>query len=437
MKSKIHASCLVILIGLLCLHGPPSSAQAGLGQEIIIEPSAHTPHKAHVLQIGVDLGYLSFASSAEVVLQRIAKDGFRYVRTYEPWVKGRRNSVSSVLDHLTRLIDSGLIPVLSLSNYPISLTPSESRREEIIQTFPQSEGKKIRKANAYTNRFPPDDLNEYWVFLQNFIARVEEAFGKGVIRNWYFEIGNEPDAPLYFWGSPAEFMQILDISRTVIKQQDPMYRVGAAGFTAGLVAQITNRKDYYALAQKISEDPAFDFLSFHIYDDKFTSEMHRKDSVQKFLRRANDKPIILSEWNVSTGMRKANKTIQSPAFMAHLVRTAALCYEQGIDMLFIHKLLDNPRNKKTGQFGLFDRAGAPKAGYEYLMEFKELVESGYVVERTEQAITLDAGDRVAILITEGRNTISFPNFRVVDSSGPFDDARVALGPGEWLVLERR
>lgn len=82
------------------------------------------------------------------------------------------------------------------------------------------------------NNTPPRDYAEWAVFIQKFVNYLIHRYGEEEVRTWYFEVWNEPDLPIFFSGSKADYYQIYDVTAKAVKSVDQKLSVGGPA-TAG------------------------------------------------------------------------------------------------------------------------------------------------------------------------------------------------------------
>ena len=125
---------------------------------------------------------------------------------------------------------------------------------------------KMRKASVFWwkgNVTPPKSYDKWDALVTALVKHWAERYGADEVRQWYFEIWNEPDHPSFF--SPVreatrrdEYFELYAHTARAVKAVDPAYRVGgpAAAGSAWVPALI----DYCAKNQA-----PLDFISFHSY----------------------------------------------------------------------------------------------------------------------------------------------------------------------------
>lgn len=82
------------------------------------------------------------------------------------------------------------------------------------------------------NITPPADYEEWASFIREFIRYLIHRYGIEEIRNWYFEVWNEPDLPIFFWGTKEQYYKLYEITARAIKEVDSMLKVGGPATAA-------------------------------------------------------------------------------------------------------------------------------------------------------------------------------------------------------------
>ncbi len=297
------------------------------------------------LRLGFGIGCLGRAQHFDTALSTIASDGFKYVRAFKPFQRNFGQDYNLLISNIDVIVPNGLIPYLALSNFPYHLMPDAP--DSMLRDIPLPAARR-EEAARFSNRCPPSGLGEYRSALQRLVGALADWYGQEAIEAWYFEIGNEPDAPLFFWGTPEDFSKTFVFALATLKDYNPRLRVGGGGFTSRLVADAQERPAYRRVAETIASSSSTDFLSFHIYPRNYAGSRSISQAIQHFGDANSSKPRIVSEWNVDgAGSASANSIIDSEAFVPYLIDIIAACWTSRVDMLLIHKFMDFPRSTHT------------------------------------------------------------------------------------------
>ena len=140
------------------------------------------------------------------------------------------------------IVELGFMP-RDLSSHPSDLTGYTPGR---------GAGGEPYESRAWT--YPPKSYTRWREFCQAFVAHLVDRYGPRRIREWRFEVWNEPDIPHYWRGSCEEYCQL--------------YEASVAGVTAALGdAQVggpaTTDHGPEFLARVLDRVSRLDFASFH------------------------------------------------------------------------------------------------------------------------------------------------------------------------------
>ncbi|MFL6208560.1 MAG: GH39 family glycosyl hydrolase [Pyrinomonadaceae bacterium] len=108
------------------------------------------------------------------------------------------------------------------------------------------------------NITPPKDYDKWARFIQALVAHWTARYGASEVRQWYFEVWNEPNLDLFWTGGQAEYFKLLDVTARAIKSVAADYRVGGPATAGrGWIAETIN----FATRQHVP----LDFISTHDY----------------------------------------------------------------------------------------------------------------------------------------------------------------------------
>jgi xylan 1,4-beta-xylosidase len=111
------------------------------------------------------------------------------------------------------------------------------------------------------NITPPKDYDKWQQLIQALVQHWTSRYGAEEVRQWYFEVWNEPNLDIFWSGNQAEYFKLYDVTARAIKSVSPNYRVGGPA-TAGH-AWISETIDFAA-----KNRVALDFISTHDYGVK-------------------------------------------------------------------------------------------------------------------------------------------------------------------------
>lgn len=200
------------------------------------------------------------------------------------------------------LLERGVRPVVELSFMPKRLASGEG-------VFGFYRG----------NISPPKDLAEWSAFITAFTQHLIARYGIDEVRQWPFEVWNEPNLMSIFWtGKQADYFELYKASVTAVKAVDAQIKVGGPATSAIMwIPEFLA----YCEANKLPVD----FVATHVYvgdnQKKLFGEAnaHPLSNVvpvaMKMVREQIDAtaykgtPLWLTEW-----------ASDSPAMMAHIIK---------------------------------------------------------------------------------------------------------------------
>jgi xylan 1,4-beta-xylosidase len=233
-----------------------------------------------------------------------AATGFEYIRfhgvfmdevgAYDEDANGQPVYNFTYVDQIyDGLLQNGIRPFVELSFMPKKLASTSSR-----QAF------WYRPYNS-----PPKDWNRWGELIEHFVRHLVGRYGIDEVRQWYFEVWNEPN--IDFWaGVPkqATYFHLYDVTARAIKNVDPQLRVGGpATAQAAWVDQFIGH---------CAEDKVpVDFVSTHVYANDTAKDVFgtnevipRDEMVRRAVKKVHDEvkasampnlPVIFSEYNAS------------------------------------------------------------------------------------------------------------------------------------------
>lgn len=276
------------------------------------------------------------------------------------------------LDHIYDfLVDAGFDPIVEINPMPSVLASGEKTMFWYKK-----------------NITPPASYHEWEDFLHNYIAHTIERYGIDRVRNWYFEVWNEPDLRNNFWtGTMEEYYELYASCARVLKAFDSGIRVGGPATADG--GQVLP----FARWCKESDVP-LDFVSYHGYPQNEACAcssqnesiskpgMHFVDAVHKVKKDLQtggfeDLPILMTEWNTQAqdadwkAKWVGNETINnlfSGAAVCHLARhcdtaldvmgwwVASDVFEEGGPQV-------EPYGERFQYYGMLTIDGVPKSSF--------------------------------------------------------------------------
>ncbi|MCU0772710.1 MAG: hypothetical protein MUE94_13220 [Verrucomicrobia bacterium] len=122
------------------------------------------------------------------------------------------------------------------------------------------------------NVTPPRDWNEWHNLVHAFALHCVERYGLTEVRQWHFEVWNEPNLSCFWSGTAEEYFQLYAHAARAVKSVDEQLRVGGpASSKAHWLADLIG----YCHANRVP----LDFISTHLYpQDEFVEYADRAGS---------------------------------------------------------------------------------------------------------------------------------------------------------------
>jgi xylan 1,4-beta-xylosidase len=180
------------------------------------------------------------------------------------------SKVDAVFD---RLLATGLRPIVELSYMPRDLA---STPDAVVFAY-----------EAIVS--PPRDYERWTALVRDFVTHLAQRYGRDEVRQWAFEVWNEPNLRLFWSAAESDYLRLYDVSVRAVKAVDPAFRVGGpATAAAGWIDDLLNHCRV--------EDAPLDFLSTHTYG---MPPLDLRPIAARFGRP--DLPLWWTEWGVSSG----------------------------------------------------------------------------------------------------------------------------------------
>jgi xylan 1,4-beta-xylosidase len=147
------------------------------------------------------------------------------------------------------------------------------------------------------NITPPKDYDKWEQLVRALVAHWTERYGKDEVRQWYFEVWNEPNLKNLFWsGDQADYFKLYAASVRAIKSVSPAYRVGgpATAGNAWVPEMIRFAADNHL---------PLDFITTHDYGVRGIG--FDEDGVQKLFLDTSPDAIIGSVRNVRAQIKQS------------------------------------------------------------------------------------------------------------------------------------
>lgn len=261
---------------------------------------------AHVweLIVGSDHAPMSLRADWQAQARRVHRElGFDYVR-FHGLLSDRMFTLTCQQDRLVYsffnidqsfdyLLSIGMRPFVELSFMPRTLS---------------SGGATVFSYEA--NVTPPRDVGAWCELIRRLATHWVRRYGVAEVRQWFFEVWNEPNLPDFWQGTQAQYFELYRRTAHTIKEVDAGLRVGGPASAAnGWIEAFLG----YCRAQQAP----LDFVSTHHYptdafgkpgDDTVTQLAASRRSVLReqagrVRKLTQGVPLYYTEWNSSSNPR--------------------------------------------------------------------------------------------------------------------------------------
>lgn len=266
--------------------------------------------------------------------------------------------------------------------------------------------------NYEANVTPPRDYGEWAALVRRLVSHWVERYGAPEVREWFFEVWNEPNLPEFWTGTQADYFTLYRSTAAAIKGVDPQLRVGGPATAKNAWV------DEFLTFGETAGLPA-DFVTTHHYPtdafgrDTDDTEAQLSQSRRSVLREqgretqrvARGTPVYYTEWNTSSNPRDTlHDEPYAAAFVTKTVMEMRGLVEGYSFWTFSDIFEENyfPSAPFHGGFGLLTLHGIPKPTYRAFELLHHLGTELLEVEGTHD--TVDAwvvrnGSSLTVLLT--------------------------------------
>ena len=284
------------------------------------------------------------------------------------------------------------------------------------------------------NVTPPKDYAHWATLIRKLVAHWIERYGLTEVRQWFFEVWNEPNLDAFGSGKQDEYFKLYRYTVEAIKSVDDKLKVGGPATAAN--AWIDDFIGYCA-ENKL---PA-DFISTHHYPtDAFgepgddteaqLSKSRRsvlREETREVRRKAGDRPVYYTEWCTSSNPR--DPMHDEPYAAAFITKTImeANGLVQGYSYWTFSDIFEEnyfPSVPFQGGFGLLNIHGIAKPAYRAYELLHALGADLLPVQGTHPTVDIwvvRAESAVTVLLTNyalPRHPIGIENIKVNLGSAP-------------------
>src|SRR5829696_6255525 len=222
------------------------------------------------------------------------------------------------------------------------------------------------------NVTPPRDYKQWAMLIERFVSHAIDRYGEREVREWFFEVWNEPNLKKFWSGSRRDYFRLYRYTAEAIKKISPSFKVGGPA-----TAKSEWIEDFVGFCERNSM-PA-DFISTHYYpNDGFerdgNTELQLFKSQRGIMREvaqntryyAGNRPVYYTEWNSSSNPRDPlHDEPYAAAFVASTVMEANGLVD-GYSFWTFSDIFEEDYFSSMpfhGGFGLLTLHGIPKPSY--------------------------------------------------------------------------
>lgn len=223
------------------------------------------------------------------------------------------------------------------------------------------------------NVTPPKDYEQWATLIKKLTAHWVDRYGVAEVRQWFFEVWNEPNLPAFWPASQEDYFKLYRHTVKAIKSVDGSLKVGGP-------ATANNQWIPEFLAYCKENALNVDFVSTHHYPtdafgepgaDTVTQLEHSpremmKEQAGKARAEAGDLPLYYTEWNISSNPRDPlHDGSFAAAFVTKIIMEACGLVQGYSFWTFTDIFAENyfPSVPFHGGFGLLNLHGIAKPAY--------------------------------------------------------------------------
>lgn len=223
------------------------------------------------------------------------------------------------------------------------------------------------------NVTPPKDYDAWETLIQKMVKHWAERYGTDEVRQWFFEVWNEPNLDVFWKGTQADYFKLYRHTVSAIKNVHKEFKCG--GPATAMNAWVN---EFIAFCRQ-NELPV-DFISTHHYptdafgepgDDTVTQLSQSRRSVLReqamaVKEQAGGRPVYYTEWSSSASL--FDELHDMPYAAAFIIKT--IMEANGIAEGYSYWTFSDIFEEKYfssvpfhGGFGLMNIHGVPKPAY--------------------------------------------------------------------------
>jgi len=223
------------------------------------------------------------------------------------------------------------------------------------------------------NITPPKDYDAWGTLIRKLVGHWVERYGIDEVRQWFFEVWNEPNLPAFWTGTQDDYLKFYAHTVQAVKTVDASLRVG--GPATAMTAWIDELIDYCERNRL-----PVDFISTHIYptdplgfEGADTEEQLANsprdllcDRAKLVCEQACGRPVYFTEWNISSNPRDHYHDEPFAAACAARIVLKTDPFVEGYGYWTFTDIFEEnyfPSIPFHGGFGLLNLHGIPKPIY--------------------------------------------------------------------------
>jgi xylan 1,4-beta-xylosidase len=249
------------------------------------------------------------------------------------------------------------------------------------------------------NVTPPRDYTEWATLISALARHCIERYGASEVRQWLFEVWNEPNLKSFWRGTRADYFTLYQHTARALREMDDGLHVG--GPATAQNAWITPFLDFCE-----ANDLPADFVSTHHYPtDAFghpgdDTETQLAESTRSVLRdrarrshmQARGRPLYYTEWNTSSNSRDPlhDEPYAAPVVVKTMLEATGLV--DGYSFWTFSDIFEEnyfPWSPFHGGFGMLNLYGVAKPSYR-AFELLHALGTDLVGASSDQHDTVDA-----------------------------------------------
>jgi xylan 1,4-beta-xylosidase len=262
------------------------------------------------------------------------------------------------------------------------------------------------------NITPPRDYRQWGKLIDRLVRHWIDQYGLDEIREWYFEVWNEPNLSAFWSGGKNAYQDLYRTTVETIKNVDSRLKVGGpASAQSDWIIELLDYCDKRKLP--------IDFISTHYYPtdafgkigagtfNRFQHAPHdvMKEKAKMANAQARGLPLYYTEWNVSSDPRDPLRDEPFAAAFAVNIALSVDPFVTGYSFWTFTDIFDEdyfPSMPFHGGFGLLNLHGIPKPVYRAFQLLHDLGDKLYKVKGSHDTanVWVSRGDEIiTVLIT--------------------------------------